>query len=241
MAAKPSKTLPPERPDGEQRKSLLSASAESAKFLILLQVSSRVLTFIVNQVLLRYLSPELLGVSVQLELFMTTILYFSRDSIRTALQRQTTRTQTQAVINLSLLALPLGVFFAGGLSLFYTRSFASPETAEQPFFLESIGLYALATILELAAEPWFALAQLRLRYKLRAGAESAAATVRCILTCGVTLAAARGWVEIGGGVGPLPFAVGQLGYAVVLFGVYWWGVGGEIGEWKLALRGITPR
>jgi hypothetical protein len=201
------------------------------------------LTFIANQVLLRYLSPELLGVSVQLELFMITILYFSRESLRTTLQRQPagpTSAQSQTLINLSLLTLPLGVLFAGVLSLFYARSFASLETAEQPFFLGSVGLYALATVVELAAEPWFALAQLRLRYKLRAGAESAAATVRCILTCGVTVAAVKGWVKTGG-VGPLPFAVGQVGYSVVLFGVYWWGFSGEIGEWRLGLRGIKPR
>ena len=39
-----------------QNISLLRASAEGVKFLVLLQISSRLLTFIVNQALLRYLS-----------------------------------------------------------------------------------------------------------------------------------------------------------------------------------------
>ncbi|PWW75859.1 Rft-1-domain-containing protein [Tuber magnatum] len=190
MSSKPPKRPPPQD-EKENRQSLLSASAEGAKFLILLQVASRLLTFLVNQLLLQYLSPSLLGISVQLELFMISILYFSRESLRTALQR-TLAAHHQTVINLSLLTLPLGLLFAATLSLFYARSFASSETVSQPFFFESVCLYALATIIELAVEPYFALAQLGLRYKVRAAAESAAAFARCILTCGVTVAVAKG-------------------------------------------------
>src|SRR3954470_10544401 len=68
--------------------SALSASAKGATFLILLQVLSRAFTFIVNQVLLRYLSPELLGLSTQLELYSISVLFFSREHIRVAVQRQ---------------------------------------------------------------------------------------------------------------------------------------------------------
>lgn len=234
----------PPKPSERVRQSLLSASAEGAKFLILLQVGSRMLTFVVNQVLLRFLSPELLGISVQLELFMISVLYFSRESLRTALQRHTASdkelgmekqkedgggllvegtlaAQSQTVVNLSLLTVPLGVIFAAVLALFYSHSFASSETAAQPYFNHSIALYTLATLLELMSEPCFALAQQKLLYKLRAGAESAAAFTRCVLTCGLTVYAAR-VAQIEGGLGPLPFAVGQVGYAVVLLGVYLW-------------------
>ena len=48
---------------------VLARSARAASILISLQVGSRVLTFAVNQVLVRLLSPELLGVSARLELF----------------------------------------------------------------------------------------------------------------------------------------------------------------------------
>lgn len=224
------------------------------------------LTFIVNQVLLRFLSPELLGISVQLELFMISILYFSRESLRTALQRHTAEpatekesekkdgdaggqlvegtlaAQSQTVVNLSLLTVPLGVVFAAVLSLFYSRSFASSETAAQPYFNHSIALYTLATLLELVSEPCFALAQQKLLYKLRAGAESAAAFTRCVLTCGLTVYAAR-VSRIDGGLGPLPFAVGQIGYSVVLLGVYWWRCFGlsQAEGFSLWLRGIESR
>lgn len=254
----------PPKPSESARQSLLSASAEGAKFLILLQVGSRMLTFVVNQVLLRFLSPELLGISVQLELFMISVLYFSRESLRTALQRHTApekelrregkeaagsllvegtlAAQSQTVVNLSLLTVPLGAVFAAVLALFYSRSFASSETAAQPYFNYSIALYTLATLLELVSEPCFALAQQKLLYKLRAGAESAAAFTRCVLTCGLTVYAAR-VARIEGGLGPLPFAAGQVGYAVVLLGVYWWRCLGlaRVEGFSLWLRGIESR
>lgn len=259
------KSTPPPKPSEKQRQSLLSASAEGAKFLILLQLGSRMLTFIVNQILLRFLSPELLGISVQLELFMISVLYFSRESLRTALQRHTAEpaaekggkeredqgallaegslaAQSQTVVNLSLLTVPLGIVFASVLALFYSRSFASSDTASQPYFSESIGLYILATLLELLSEPCFALAQQKLLYKLRAGAESVAAFTRCILTCGLTVYAAR-VAKIEGGLGPLPFAVGQVGYAMMLLSIYWWRIWGIAGEEGLGmgLKGIRSK
>ncbi|KAI9769499.1 MAG: Oligosaccharide translocation protein rft1 [Geoglossum simile] len=86
--AKP-KPEPENRPaDKTPPSSLLSASAQGATFLILLQLCSRLLTFGVNHVLLRYLSPEHLGISAQLELYLITVLYFARESLRVALQRQ---------------------------------------------------------------------------------------------------------------------------------------------------------
>lgn len=199
---------------------------------------------------------------------MISVLYFSRESLRTALQRHTAEpalekelgkrgqkedsggllaegtlaAQSQTVVNLSLLTVPLGVVFAAVLALFYSRSFASSETAAQPYFGHSIALYTLATLLELVSEPCFALAQQKLLYKLRAGAESAAAFARCVLTCGLTVYVAR-VARIEGGLGPLPFAVGQVGYAVVLLGVYWWRCFSlaKAEGFSMGLRGIESR
>ena len=64
--------------------------SHGAPYLIVIQVASRGLTFLANQILLRYLSPGNLGVATQLELYSTSSLYFSRESIRIAVQRQPT-------------------------------------------------------------------------------------------------------------------------------------------------------
>lgn len=68
---------------------LLANSIQGATVLVLLQVGARGLTFAVNQVLLRQMSPEILAVSTQLELYLISTLYFARESLRVALQRQT--------------------------------------------------------------------------------------------------------------------------------------------------------
>ncbi|EPS37857.1 hypothetical protein H072_8419 [Dactylellina haptotyla CBS 200.50] len=128
----------------QPRKSLLNASAAGAAFLVLVQMLSRLLTFVMNQTLIRYLSPAILGQAAQLELYMMTILFFSRESLRMALQRQaeassedketpdaanqdpktdsnddkiiegTSRGQAQTVVNSSYLAVPMGVAVIAG-------------------------------------------------------------------------------------------------------------------------------
>jgi hypothetical protein len=142
--------------------SILSQSAKGASFLILLQVASRALTFVVNQILLRFLSPELLGVSAQLELFSISALYFARESLRVALQRSTQN--TQSVVNLSYLAVFAGTPLAYLLALLWLRS----DTPNVPYFTEATILYCLATFLELLSEPAFAVVQQKMLYKVRA-------------------------------------------------------------------------
>ncbi|KAF2687960.1 Rft-1-domain-containing protein [Lentithecium fluviatile CBS 122367] len=190
--------------------SILSASAKGATFLILLQVGSRALTFAVNQVLLRFLSPELLGVSAQLELFSISVLYFARESLRVALQRQAHNTQT--VVNLSYLAVFFGIPLIYGLALLWL----SNETPDVPYFIDALSLYCLATFVELLCEPAFSAVQQKLLYKVRASAESTATLLRCLGTCGAVLLANRYGIDIG----VLPFAVGQLAYAMALLAVY---------------------
>lgn len=190
--------------------SILSASAKGATFLILLQVASRALTFVVNQILLRFLSPELLGVSAQLELFSISVLYFARESLRVALQRQTHG--TQAVVNLSYLAVITGLPLTYALAQFWLRS----DTPKVPYFTEALGLYCIATIIELLTEPFFSAVQQKLLYKVRASAESSATLLRCFGTCGSAILASR----VDADIGVLPFAIGQLAYALGLLLVY---------------------
>ncbi|KAF2850225.1 oligosaccharide translocation protein RFT1 [Plenodomus tracheiphilus IPT5] len=189
---------------------ILSASAKGATFLILLQVASRALTFAVNQVLLRFLEPKLLGVSAQLELFSISVLYFARESLRVALQRQAHG--TQAIVNLSYLAVFLGTPLTYVLALVWLRS----DTPHVAYFTEALILYCLATFLELLSEPAFSAVQQKLLYKIRASAESSATLMRCFGTCGSAVLASWAGIDIG----VLPFAVGQLAYALALLVVY---------------------
>ncbi|KAF2457434.1 Rft protein-domain-containing protein [Lineolata rhizophorae] len=191
----------------------VAASAKGATFLILLQVGSRALTFALNQILLRYLSPETLGLSARLDLFSNTALYFARESLRVALQRHPG--SIQAVVNFSYLSILLGVPLTCGLAALYLRAEAAPG-ADAPFLPESVRAYGLASVVELLSEPCFVAAQQKLLYKVRAAAESAATVAKCLATCGTAVWASRSGID----AGVLPFAVGQVVYSVLLLGVY---------------------
>ena len=219
--------------------SLLAKSTEGATYLILLQLGSRALTFLVNQILLRFLPPELLGISAQLELYSITVLFFARESLRVALQRQNDEagvvpvevsntkahrnnsqlnrqdTKIQEVVNISYVTIGLGLPLAFIFAAFYIRN-ANVTVLETPVIQQSVNLYILATALELLTEPCFAIAQQQLLYGVRASAETLATFTRCLFTCGTAVWASKTNVALGA----LPFAIGQLGYALVLNIVY---------------------
>lgn len=190
--------------------SAVSASAKGASFLILLQVGSRALTFALNQILLRFLSPEILGASVQLELYCISVLYFSRESLRVALQRRADG--VQAVVNLAYLALAAGVPLAYFLAQLYLRA----ELPQVPGLLEALPIYGVAALVELMSEPAFVAAQQKMLYKVRAHAEAAATILKTFVTVGMVYRASRQGVDLG----VLPFAWGQMAYALGLWLVY---------------------
>jgi oligosaccharide translocation protein RFT1 len=221
---------------------VLRSSATGTTFLIIIQLASRIFTFASNQLILRTLSPIVLGIAAQLELFQVTILYFSRESIRMAIQRQplesspsSTSTSTdgkekgnrdtdekqslasQSVVNVSYLSLFLGVTFTTGLTWFY-KHFAPDQANATPFFNQSVTVTGLASLLELTIEPFFAVVQQRMWYEKRAAVELPAAFLKSLVTCSTFFYAARQ----GHDVGPLPFALGYMAYSLALiFGYYY--------------------
>ncbi|CAG8440089.1 7209_t:CDS:2 [Ambispora gerdemannii] len=71
-----------------QLQNILSTSVKGASYLILLQLLSRLLTFILHQIVLRFTNPKTFGIAaVQLELLLNTILFLSREGFRCALLR----------------------------------------------------------------------------------------------------------------------------------------------------------
>ncbi|KAE9975477.1 Chitobiosyldiphosphodolichol beta-mannosyltransferase [Venturia inaequalis] len=201
--------------------SALAASAKGASFLILLQVASRAFTFIVNQILLRFLSPELLGLSSQLELYSITVLYFARESIRVAVQRNPD--QSQVVVNLAYISIFSGIPLAYILAKLYLRA----ELPPVPYFTESLGIYGFSCIIELLSEPAFVAAQQKLLYKVRASTEALATLTRCLATCGAAFWASRSGLDIG----VLPFALGQLAYSSIILKAY------VLQLWSVSSRG----
>ncbi|KAF3760905.1 hypothetical protein M406DRAFT_13957, partial [Cryphonectria parasitica EP155] len=187
-----------------------------ASLLILLQIVSRAITFIANQVLVRFLTAQLLGISTQLEVYYLSVLFFARESLRVAKLRQAE--ETQAVVNLGYIAILLGLVAAGVLGWAYLRSVPVETILTTPNFTSSVYIYALASILELLSEPAFVVMQVRLKFGARASAEAVATFGKCVVTLGSAVWASRSGIELG----VLPFALGQTAYGLGLLGVYTW-------------------
>ncbi|KAG6291519.1 hypothetical protein E4U09_003892 [Claviceps aff. purpurea] len=209
-----------------------------ASLLILLQVTSRLVTFVANQLLLRYLTAPLLGLATQLEVYYLSVLFFSRESLRVAIQRQGKQTvhhaekagkdaaksqqqaasrDDQAIVNLGFLAIGLGIFVSIGLGWLYLAHGVSDSTRQTtPHLTTALYLYGIASFIELLSEPCFVLMQTRLEFGTRATAESVATFLRCIVVVGSAVWASGRGVSLG----LLPFALGQLTYGTALLVVY---------------------
>lgn len=214
---------------------------KGASLLISLQLISRLVTFAANQLLLRLLNAPLLGLSAQLEVYYLSVLFFARESLRVAIQRQgpaaspderskkgkkqknetqddpatAARKESQAVINLGYLAVLLGSLVSTALGWAYLAS-ANEATLSSPYLVPSLRLYGLAAMIELLSEPCFVLMQTRLQFGTRAAAESTATFLRCGVVFGSAVVASKRQMDLG----VLPFALGQLTYGVVLLLVY---------------------
>lgn len=205
-------------PSPEKESPPAPSMIKGASLLIILQLASRLITFIANQLLLRYLTAPLLGLSTQLEVYYLSVLFFARESLRVAIQRRDSGSQakeeSQAVVNLGYLAIGLGSFVSLGLGWMYL-AYANDITLATPYLVESLYLYGFAAMVELLSEPCFVLMQTRLQFGTRAAAESIATFLRCIVVFGSAV-----WASKHNDIGVLPFALGQITYGVSLLLVY---------------------
>lgn len=198
-----------------------TAAVTGASLMIGLSVGSRAVTFIANQLLLRYLTANILGISAQLEVYYMTVLFFARESFRVAIQRQggsaNGKANYQAVVNLGYLSVFLGSFLSLGLGHLYASS-VNEATRQTAYFPEALRIYGLASMIELLSEPIFVLMQIRLQYGTRATAESISTFLRCTTTFAMAVSAHHSDKDLG----VLPFALGQLIYGLALLLVYLW-------------------
>lgn len=189
----------------------VSASARGASFMVLVQVGSRAITFALNQILLRFLSPQLLGVAVQLELYIISALYFSRESLRIATQRRSDG-GVQAAINMSYLTIAAGLPIGALLAQMYLRT----NYPAVPYLSTALRINELTVMIELLGEPGFVAVQQNMLYKTRAAAEATAMIMKTVATASLVFWSRYSNVDIG----VLPFAAGEFAYSTSLMVVY---------------------
>ncbi|PCH40303.1 Rft-1-domain-containing protein [Wolfiporia cocos MD-104 SS10] len=212
---------------------LLSKALTSVSSLVLLQLLSRLFTFVLNQALIRIVSPQVFGTAaIQFELLLSTILFLSREGVRNALLRASDKTQEtkraavadrNLITNISVLPGLLGIPFAVSVALVYIYT-TSTATRSQPHFGFSVTIYALAALFELLSEPAFIRAQNELRFDLRVRAEGIAVALKSVVTFMILWMGSVNWA--------LPaFALGQAAYGVTLLATFMAAYRGNVTVW----------
>lgn len=230
----------------DQASSILSSSVQGASYLVLLQFVSRMLTFTLNQVLLRFTTAETLGIaSVQLELLLNTILFLSREGVRCAAirvsddsaegeegttssdnkEKEKEAYRLQKLVNMVYAPIPVGALMTCIAVGYYLFQVTDESVGRFPGYRLSIYLYGISALVELLAEPMFMVAQYKLWFKTRVSVEGTAVIVRCVLTCALTVYGARGEAtgsssegSINNTMGVLAFAIAQFVYGLLTLG-----------------------
>lgn len=220
------------RAGADEQSGSIGTALSTGKSLVLLQLLSRLLTFVLNQSLVRLAPPEVFGTAaIQFDLIYTTILFLSREGIRNALLRHTsgtphdrpgnkTDTKETGASSTDLARLPfkLGVgvsVLAVGVYLHYSNG----TTTHQPDFLLALGMYVAAALVELGIEPLYirTLSSNPPKLNVRVQAEGGMAIVKAVVTFG--------WLFLQPRRALLGFALGQLAGDGWLAGRYVWEYG----------------
>lgn len=190
--------------------------------LILSQALTKAFTFASNQLLVHNISPEIFGVAAYLDFFNGTVLFFSREAERMAVQRAQDPSKLrlrQKIVNFAYLPLLLGVPIATGLYMLQRHSdLYVSGILPLPYHTATAALVALLLFLELLSEPAYALNQYSLNFRLRSKIESAAVFAKCLVTLVGVVASKK--AEYFDGLAVLAFASGQLAYSLTNFVAY---------------------
>lgn len=151
------------------------------------QFFSRGIPFILNSWIVRQLTDEECALyTVQFHLFVTCILFLSREGFRRACLRADIRWDSMSIaqnsarlLKVAWMSFPLGIIVtvAACILVFWWRTLYYSSA-----YAQAILIYSLACILELLAEPLYILSQNLLLLKLRLVVETAATLLRCLTT-----------------------------------------------------------
>ncbi|XP_017707389.1 PREDICTED: protein RFT1 homolog isoform X2 [Rhinopithecus bieti] len=167
---------------------VLGQAARLASFGLILQVLFRLITFVLNAFILRFLSKEIVGVvNVRLTLLYSTTLFLAREAFRRACLSGVTQRDWSQTLNLLWLTVPLGVFWSLFLGWVWLQLLEVPDPHVVPHYATGVVLFGLSAVVELLGEPFWVLAQAHMFVKLKVIAESLSVILKSILTAFLVL------------------------------------------------------
>ncbi|XP_037654169.1 protein RFT1 homolog [Choloepus didactylus] len=163
-------------------KEVLGQAARLASSGLLLQVLFRLITFVLNAFILRFLSKEIVGiVNVRLTLLYSTTVFLAREAFRRACLSGSNQRDWNQTLNLLWLTVPLGVFWSLLLGWVWLRLLQVPDPNVVPHYGAGVVLFGLSAVVELLGEPFWVLAQAHMFVKLKVIAESLSVILKGIL------------------------------------------------------------
>ncbi|KAK2379618.1 hypothetical protein P8452_36033 [Trifolium repens] len=189
------------------------------KYLLATQFLSRGIPFIFNTWIVRHLTEEDYAMyAVQFHLFVTCVLFLSREGFRRACMRMDMKRDGTSIeegvgrlMKVAWMSLPLGIFvtIVACLFVFWWQqiSFFSP-------YGQAVLINGCACILELLAEPLYILSQTLVLLELRLMVETVATFSRCLTMYFLI-------VKLTGMEKSIIFALSQSAYGACLFLGYW--------------------
>ncbi|TYI52154.1 hypothetical protein E1A91_D12G227600v1 [Gossypium mustelinum] len=213
--SKASSTVPSETPKDGDRANL----SRTFKYLLATQFLSRGIPFIFNSWIVRHLTQEDYAVyAVQFHLFVTCVLFLSREGFRRACMRADIKLcegasakDNAALLKVAWMSFPLGVVItiAGCVFVFWWQGLQHSDP-----YAQAILINGFACILELLAEPLYILSQTLFLLKLRLVVETLATFSRCVTMYILIVNLTN--MEKG-----IVFALSQAAYGACIFLGYW--------------------
>ncbi|KDP22441.1 hypothetical protein JCGZ_26272 [Jatropha curcas] len=189
------------------------------KYLFATQFLSRGIPFIFNSWIVRHLTEEDYALyAVQFHLFVTCVLFLSREGFRRACMRAeiksdatSTEQHAEKLLKVAWISFPLGIVItvAACIFVFWWQGLSYSDP-----YAQAILINGGACILELLAEPLYILSQNLLLLKLRLVVETVATFLRCLTM--YFLIVRQPSMEKG-----IVFALSQTAYGACLFIGYW--------------------
>ncbi|XP_061171320.1 protein RFT1 homolog isoform X1 [Saccostrea echinata] len=161
---------------------LLAGAARAATYNMALQLCIRIMTFVLNGVVLRYISKEMLGVvNVRLTLLYTTTLFLATESFDQACLSKIEDKDWRQVVNQMWLTFPMSILVCLVFGCVWMFVLESPDSESIPYYGTGVVCFCLTTIITTLARPHFIIGQCHLFNRLRVISVALSELVRCII------------------------------------------------------------
>ncbi|KFK25149.1 hypothetical protein AALP_AA8G072200 [Arabis alpina] len=189
------------------------------KYLLATQFLSRGIPFVFNSWVVRHLTEKDYALyAIQFHLFVTCVLFLSREGFRRACLRAdinsdgpVSENNVTKLLKVAWVTFPLGIAITIAASIFvlWWQNLSYSDT-----YAQAILIHGFACVLELLAEPLYIVSQTLMHLKLRLIVETVATFSRCITLCYLIVKQTN--MEKG-----IIFALSQVAYGGSLFLGYW--------------------